>query len=190
MSDEIPVMLFRNNIEFSDWLENNCAKATAIWLRIAKKNSGIKSVSYAEAVEVALCYGWIDGLVKKFDEFTYIQRFTPRRSNSGWSKINKLKALKLIKDGKMRPSGTEAIKAAKKNGKWANAYEPQSQITEPPDLIKALNQNKEAKRYYKTLNSINRYAILHRIQKSNTAEKRKNLIIKFVDMLGEKRKLY
>ncbi len=190
MSDELPVILFKNKNDLSDWLENNCTIATGIWLRFAKKSSGIKSVTYGEAVEVALCYGWIDGQVKKFDEYTYMQRFTPRRPKSGWSKINKVKALKLIKDGKMRPSGLESIKAAKKNGFWANAYEPQSQITEPPDLIKALNNNSEAKRYYKTLNSINRYAILHRIQKSETTKKRKNLIKKFIEMLEENRKLY
>jgi uncharacterized protein YdeI (YjbR/CyaY-like superfamily) len=188
--NELPVILFKNKSEFSDWLELNYSLTKGLWLRFAKKNSGIESVSYSEAVEASLCYGWIDGLVKKFDDFTYMQKFTPRRKKSGWSKINKNKALKLIKEGKMKPSGLAAIKEAKKNGNWENAYLPQSELTEPDDLLKALNKNKEAKNFYKTLNSINRYAILRRIQKANTKEKRKLLIEKFITMLNENRKLY
>jgi uncharacterized protein YdeI (YjbR/CyaY-like superfamily) len=190
MPDELPVILFKNKSELSGWLEINNSKTSGVWIRISKKNSGIKSVSYAEAVESALCYGWIDGQVKKYDEYTYMQRFTPRRNKSIWSKINKQKALKLIKEGKMKPSGLEAIKAAKKNGFWENAYEPQSQIKEPPDLLKALDKNIEANRFYKTINRVNRYAILHRIQKTGTKEKRMSLIKKFINMLEENRKLY
>jgi uncharacterized protein YdeI (YjbR/CyaY-like superfamily) len=187
---ELPVILFKSKKEFLKWLDVNYSRTDGIWMRIAKKNSGIESVSYAEAVEAALCYGWIDGHVKKFDEYTYIQKFTPRRKKSGWSKINKNKALKLIKDGKMKPSGLAAIKEAKKNGNWKNAYLPQSEITEPADLLKELEKNIEAKKFYKTLNSINRYAILRRIEKANTEEKRKLLIEKFITMLNENRKLY
>lgn len=187
---ELPVIIFKNKKEFIKWLDTNCTQTEGIWLRFAKKNSGIESVSYAEAVEASLCYGWIDGLVKKFDEYTYIQKFTPRRKKSGWSKINKNKALKLIKEGKMKPSGLAAIKEAKKNGNWKNAYLPQSELTEPYDLLKELNKNKEAKIFYKTLNSINRYAIIRGIQKANTKEKRKFIVEKFITMLNENRKLY
>lgn len=190
MPDEYPVIMFKNKSEFSGWLEFSHSKSNGVWIRLAKKNSGISSVSYLDAVEVALCYGWIDGHVKKFDEYTYMQKFTPRRAKSVWSKINKTKALRLIKEGKMKPSGLEAVKNARKNGNWANAYDPQSKITEPPDFINALNKNLEAKRFYKTLNSINRYAILHRIQKSGTTEKREKNIGKFIEMLEANRKLY
>jgi uncharacterized protein YdeI (YjbR/CyaY-like superfamily) len=190
MPVELPVILFKNKAGFISWLDDNNSKANGVWVRIAKKKSGVKSVTYAEAVEAALCYGWIDGQANKFDEYTYIQRFTPRRPKSGWSKINKLKALKLVREGKMRSSGMEAIKTAKKNGNWENAYESQSRIAEPDDFLKVLNKNKEAKKFYKTLNSVNRYAILHRLQKASSEEKRANAVMKFVKMLEENRKLY
>lgn len=122
MKDSLPVMLFATAGEWQNWLEEGHAN-DGIWIRIAKKGSGISSVSYDQALEVALCYGWIDGLKRRFDDSTWIQKFTPRRKYSNWSRINREKAERLINEGKMKPTGLEAIEAARKNGRWERAYE-------------------------------------------------------------------
>jgi uncharacterized protein YdeI (YjbR/CyaY-like superfamily) len=118
LHDEYPVKQFKNALAFEKWLAKNHKKENGIWIKIAKANTGIATVSYMEAIDVALCYGWIDGLRRSADENYYVQKFTPRRSNSQWSAINKHKVARLIKEGKMQPAGLEAIEAARKNGQW------------------------------------------------------------------------
>ncbi|WP_050739228.1 YdeI/OmpD-associated family protein [Acetobacterium bakii] len=127
-SNELPIMFFVDQKSFEKWLEDNHVTSPGIWLQIAKKNSGIVSVSYAEALESALCYGWVDSQKEKFDEKMYLQRFTPRRAKSIWSKVNKEKAEGLIKNGRMKPAGFKAIEAAIKSGYWENAYGSQSKF--------------------------------------------------------------
>ena len=190
MDPNLPILSFESKTDFIDWLEINNKQFTGIWIQIGKKNSGLKSVTYDEAVEASLCFGWIDGIKKAYDEKTFIQYFTPRRPKSIWSLINKEKAIGLIEQGEMRLSGFAAIEVAKNNGMWANAYEPQSTISIPHDLEQEFQNNKAAARFFKTLDSQNRYAILHRIQKTKTEDKRYELIQKFITMLEENKKLY
>ncbi|MDP4271509.1 MAG: YdeI/OmpD-associated family protein [Bacteroidota bacterium] len=189
MPKDLPVILFENKEQFAEWLES-IPGDDGIWIQFAKKDSGVQTLTYEEAVEVALCYGWIDGQKKKYDHLTYILRFTPRRAKSGWSLRNKEKALQLIEEGKIRPSGLAAIEQAKQNGTWDNAYEPQSTIAIPPDLEAELVQCPEARQFFESLNSVNRYAILHRIQTAKSPELRTKKIEQFMEMLINKKKIY
>jgi len=187
---ELPTILFENQPAFEDWLKNNAASSAGVWIRLAKKGSGVASVSYDEAVESALCYGWIDSQAKSYDERTWIQKFTPRGKRSIWSKINTEKAEALIAAGRMTPAGLKAIEAAKQNGNWDNAYAPQSVASLPEDFIAALEQNANAKAFFDTLNSQNRYAILFRIQNAKKPETRANRILQFIAMLEKGEKIY
>lgn len=187
--DDTPLILFETKADWANWIELN-QQASAIWIRIAKKKTGIKSIYYEDALEVALCYGWIDGIRKKYDEVSFIQRFTPRKPKSLWSKKNKNTVLRLIVDGKMKPSGLATIEVAKKNGMWDNAYESQSNIIVPDDFKEELAKSKEAELFFNKLNRMNRYAILHRIEKTRTNKQRADLIEEFVAMLDNRKKLY
>ena len=142
--NDIPVMLFKSQKEWTAWLDKNQAKSAGVWLQIAKKTSDLKSVSYAEALEAALCYDWIDGQKKGLDESAWLQKFTPRGSRSIWSKINREKAEELIKNGRMKPAGLAAIEQAKQSGQWAAAYDSHRTVTVPDDLQAALKQNSKA----------------------------------------------
>ncbi|WML50163.1 YdeI/OmpD-associated family protein [Neobacillus sp. PS3-34] len=159
-------------------------------MQIAKKKSGVVSVSYEEALESALCYGWIDSQKETFDEKTWLQRFTPRGSKTIWSKVNKEKAELFIKNGRMKPSGMKAIEIAKQNGQWDGAYEPQSSATIPEDFENELNKNSIAKAFFKTLDSRNRYAILFRIKSAKKQETRMKRIQQFIMMLEKGEKIY
>src|SRR5262249_19978198 len=161
---ELPVMLFEHQQGWAAWLDKNHAASSGVWLRIAKKASGIKSVSYDEAVEEALCYGWIDGQKKSYDESSWLQKFTPRGIKSIWSKINRGKAEKIIKNRQMKQAGREAVERAKKDGRWDAAYDSHSTAAVPGDFQAELDKNSKAKAFFATLNSQNRYAILFRIQ--------------------------
>ena len=187
---DLPIMQFKRQKDWTTWLEKNHATSGAIWLRIAKASSGITLVSYSEAVEVALCYGWIDGQAKSYDEATWLQKFTLRGQRSIWSKINREKVKELIRNGQMKPAGLEAVQRAKQNGRWKAAYDSPSKASVPSDLQAALNQNKKAKAFFATLNSQNRYAILHRIQTAKKAETRAKRIEQFTLMLEKHEKLY
>jgi uncharacterized protein YdeI (YjbR/CyaY-like superfamily) len=187
--DDTPIILFETRACWADWIELN-PQASAIWVRIAKKKTGIKSIYYEDALEVALCYGWIDGIRKKYDEVSFIQRFTPRKSKSLWSKKNKNAVQQLMLEGKMKASGLATIEAARKNGMWDNAYESQSNIIAPDDFKKELAKSKEAEIFFNKLNRMNRYAILHRIEKTKTNKQRTDLIEEFVAMLSDRKKLY
>ncbi len=183
-------MLFKTQNDWQSWLSKNHAKSPGIWLRIAKKGAGVKSVSYDEAVEAALCYGWIDGQKKAYDESTWLQKFMPRGPKSIWSKINREKAQALINSGKMKPAGLKAVESAKQDGRWDAAYESQSRAVVPPDLQKELNKNAKAKAFFATLNSVNRYAILFRIHNAKKAETRAQRIQAFVRMLEKHERIY
>ena len=189
MEDNLAVIHFENAQEWSEWLENHIDEKE-VWVRIAKKGSGLTSVSYQQAVDAGLCYGWIDGQKRKYDEVSYIQRFTPRRPNSNWSKINRDKALQFIKEGKMKPAGFAAIENAKKSGAWNNVYDPQSTIEIPDDFQKLLSKNEKAKVFFDTLNKTNRYAILYRIKTAKKPKTREKRIRQFIEMLNKKEKIY
>ena len=187
--DGLPVVLFETMELWAAWLDQNSG-TTGIWVRLAKKNSGVKSIDYFQALEVALCYGWIDGIKKTWDDVSWIQRFTPRKPASKWSKINKEKVLKLIEDGKMKPSGLAVIEISKKKGTWDNAYESQKNTKIPDDLQSELDKNPEAAEFFSSLKSVNRYAIIYRLQTARTPELRAKKLAQFVEMLIKKEKIY
>ena len=182
------IRLFKSKQAWAAWLEKNHRTSTGLWLRLAKKSSDLSSVTYKEALEVALCYGWIDGQKKPESEAAWLQRFLPRGSKSLWSKINREKVLALIEGGEMKPAGLEAIETAKKNGQWEAAYDSPSAATVPRDLQAALNANSHAKAFFEKIDRANRYAILWRIQTAKKPETRARKIEQFIAMLerGEK----
>ena len=182
--------LFKSKQDWAAWLDKNHRKSAGLWLRMAKKDSGLRSVSYREALEVALCYGWIDGQKRPENEQTWLQRFVPRSSRSIWSKINREKVLALIASGEMKTAGLEAIENATKNGRWDAAYDSPRGATVPADLQKALNANPRAAAFFKTLDRANRYAVLWRIQTVKKAETRVRKIEQFIAMLERKEKIH
>jgi uncharacterized protein YdeI (YjbR/CyaY-like superfamily) len=181
--DGRPIELFRDRTSWEGWLDENHAASQGVWLRLAKKSSKSTSVSYAEAVEVALCYGWIDGQSKGEDEDYSLQRFTPRAKRSGWSKINRERALDLIQAGRMRPPGLEEIERAQQDGRWDAAYDSPRTMKVPPDLQVALEHDPQAKAAFESLDSRNRYAILFRLQTAKKPETRARRIKQFIGML-------
>jgi uncharacterized protein YdeI (YjbR/CyaY-like superfamily) len=185
-----PVLPFASRAEWDAWLASEHETSSGVWLKFARKGSGIESVSYPEAVEVALCYGWIDGQSKGLDEDYWLQRFTPRTARSRWSKLNRAKATKLIEGGEMKSAGLREVERAKADGRWDAAYNAPSTATVPDDLRQELERNRAAREFFDTLDSRNRYAILHRIQDAKRPETRARRIAKFVEMLSEGQKLY
>jgi uncharacterized protein YdeI (YjbR/CyaY-like superfamily) len=181
---------FESREAWDQWLAKHHATTADVWLKIAKKASGIASVSYDEAVEVALCYGWIDGQMRSLDTDFYVQRFTPRAQRSKWSKLNRERATKLIDAGAMKPAGLREVERAKADGRWDAAYDAPSTATVPDDLREALARNRRAEEFFATLDSRNRYAILHRIQDAKKPETRQRRIEQFVATLAEGKKLY
>ena len=186
--DAASIRLFKSKQDWAAWLDKNHRTSTGLWLRLAKKSSDLTSITYKEALEVALCYGWIDGQKKPESDAAWLQRFLPRGSKSLWSKINREKALALIASGEMKPAGLEAIESAKKNGQWEAAYDSPSRASVPPDLQAALDANPRAKAFFETIDRANRYAVLWRIQTVKKAETRTRKIEQFIAMLerGEK----
>ncbi len=189
-TDNLPIMEFESQQAWAAWLKEYHAEARGIWLKIAKKETGIISVSYAEALESAICYGWIDGQKASFDDQYWLQKFTPRGPRSIWSKVNCDKAMILIVEGKMEPAGLRQVERAKADRRWDQAYASQSKITVPDDLQNELDKNPQAKEFFSTLDSGNRYAILWRIQTAKKAETRSARIQKFVEMLSRHEKLH
>jgi uncharacterized protein YdeI (YjbR/CyaY-like superfamily) len=180
---ELSVLPFESQQEFADWLAKHHDHSDGIWLKLSKKGAYISSVTYDEAVETALCYGWIDGQKKGFDEKFWLQKFTPRRSKSIWSKINREKAEKLIASGQMQPAGLAAVKLAKQDGRWEAAYDSQGTITIPDDFKSGLETNPKAKDFFESLTSAKRYSFLFRIQTAKKPETRQKRIRQFVEML-------
>ncbi|HKB49913.1 MAG TPA: YdeI/OmpD-associated family protein [Solirubrobacterales bacterium] len=186
--DELPIMLFAAPAELEAWLEREHASSAGLWLKIAKKGSGVTSVSYAEALEAALCFGWIDSQKRGLDEKHFLQRFTPRRPRGRWSRINREKAEELIAAGRMQPAGLTQVEAAKADGRWDAAYEGQRTAEVPPDLQRELERNAVAREFFATLDSANRYAIVYRLEEAKKQETRQRRLRKFIGMLerGEK----
>lgn len=189
-SDGLPVMLFETQTDFEAWLDEHHASSSGAWLRLAKKASGLRSLSYAEAVEAGLCFGWIDGQKKGYDERSWLQRFTPRGPQSIWSKVNRAKVEALIAAGGVRPAGLAAVERARQNGRWDAAYDPASTATVPEDLQAALDASDRADAFFKTLSGANRYALLFRIQTAKKPETRARRIQEFIAMLERGEKLY
>ena len=181
--DSDPVHDFVNQKAWEKWLAENHRASSGIWMRLAKKASGIPSITYAEALESALCYGWIDGLKRPHSDTAWLQRFTPRRSRSLWSQINRDKALALIESKRMEAAGLEEIERARRDGRWESAYGSQSALKTDPEFQKALNKNPRAKKFFETISAANRYAILWRIQTAKRAETRERRISEYVAML-------
>ena len=176
-------LTFASQAEWESWLGQNGGTSTGAWLRLAKKGAGQRTVTYEEAVESALCHGWIDGQKKAESEQYWLQRFTPRSAKSIWSKLNKDKAEALIVAGRMRRAGLREIEKAKQDGRWEAAYTSASNAIVPDDLQAALDANPKAAKFFATLNSRNRYAILFRIQNARKPETRARKIAEFIDML-------
>ncbi|MBA2331792.1 MAG: YdeI/OmpD-associated family protein [Actinobacteria bacterium] len=186
---ELPILSFAAQADWEAWLEAH-ADSDGVWVKLAKKGSGIPSVTYAEGVEVALCYGWIDGQMRGLDESYYLQRFTPRRARSVWSKLNRTRAEALIASGAMRPGGLREVERAKADGRWDAAYDSPSTAVVPDDLQHALDGNDAARAAFEGLDATNRYATLHRLQLVKKPETRVTNIEKFVAMLAAGDKLY
>ena len=189
-TDPTEMVSFADADEWSAWLASRHQSSRAVWLKIAKKASNTTSITYAEALEVALAWGWIDGQKGTLDDAWWLQKFTPRGSRSMWSKINREKAIALIAAGKMMPSGLAEVERAKKDGRWDRAYESQSRATSPEDLENALAKNPRAKKFFATLDARNRYAVLFRVQHAKKAETRARRIAQFVEMLAQGEKFH
>jgi uncharacterized protein YdeI (YjbR/CyaY-like superfamily) len=188
MADELPILLFATPPDLEEWLEENHERPEGFWLKVAKKGSGEQSVTYAEALELALCFGWIDSQKRGLDEKFFLQRFTPRRPRGRWSRINRDKVEELLAAEVMRPAGLAEVEAAKADGRWEAAYEGQRTAKIPEDLQREFDTNEAARAFFATLDSANRYAIVYRLNEAKKPETRARRLRKFVAMLerGEK----
>lgn len=181
---------FKNPGELERWLKKHHETETELWVRMYKKASGIPSIDWQQCVEVVLCWGWIDGIRRSLDEVSFIQRFTPRRAKSIWSKKNCALVERLIAEGRMQPSGLAHVEAAKKDGRWDRAYESPASMEVPADFLAALKKNAAAKKFYATLNRQNLYAIYHRLHTARTEETRKRRIAAMVAQLAEGKRFH
>jgi uncharacterized protein YdeI (YjbR/CyaY-like superfamily) len=184
------IVEFATQRAWERWLEGHHATASSVWIRVAKKGSGIRSVTRDEAVESALCYGWIDGQARSLDERTFLQRFSPRRARSPWSLINRDRAVELTRIGRMRPAGLEEIERAKRDGRWDAAYAGQRTATVPEDLARELDARPAARAFFEALDARNRYLIVHGIDGAKKPETRARRIDRFVAMLEAGEKVY
>lgn len=189
-SDSLPVISFESGAAWESWLATEHASSAGVWLKIAKKGSSSQTISYADALAVALCFGWIDGQKGKLDDDFWLQRFTPRKPGSRWSRINTDRAAELIESGRMRPAGQAEVDRAKADGRWAAAYESSSAITVPDDLAAELGRNDAARAFFETLSGANRYAILYRVTTARRPETRAQRIATYVAMLARHETLY
>jgi uncharacterized protein YdeI (YjbR/CyaY-like superfamily) len=183
--DNYPIVSCETQKDWRDWLEQNYDSVKGIWLRLNKKNSGITLIFYDEALDEALCYGWIDGQLKSLDEKAYLQKFTPRRTKSPWSKRNIDHIARLTKEGRMRPSGLREAEAAKADGRWDKAYDPGSSMTMPEDFLKELSKDKKSLDFFNTLNKSNTYAIAWRLQTAKKPETREKRMKEILDMMAK-----
>jgi uncharacterized protein YdeI (YjbR/CyaY-like superfamily) len=188
--DDKPILSFRDKKAWLKWLDRNHAKSSGIWLRLAKKGTGVKSVTRDESLDVALCYGWIDGMAKSEGDEYWLQKYTPRTKRSIWSKRNREIVQRLIESGEMQPAGLAEIERAKADGRWDAAYDSPKNMAVPEDLEKALSRNKKARASFESLDSRNRFAILFRIHTAKKAETREKRIGQFIEMLARNEKIY
>jgi uncharacterized protein YdeI (YjbR/CyaY-like superfamily) len=179
----LPVLSFADAAAMEAWLERHGADSAGFWLRLFRKGSGVASVGKAEAVDSALCHGWIDGLMNPCDGTSWLIRCTPRRPRSKWSAINRERVEALIAEGRMRPAGLAEVEAAKADGRWADAYPPHSRAEPPPDLQAALDASPKAAAFFATLKGANRYALIYRVLDAKRPETRAKRIAGFVAML-------
>jgi uncharacterized protein YdeI (YjbR/CyaY-like superfamily) len=189
-TDELPVMSFESTDAWDSWLAAHHADSPGLWLKIAKKGAAGATISYSDALDVALCHGWIDGQKGRYDDDYWLQRFTPRKPASKWSKINTERVAALTASGRMRPAGLREVERAQADGRWEQAYESQSRIAVPEDLARALAANERARAFFATLDSANRYAILYRISAAKRPETRAKRIDTYVAMLSEHKKIH
>ena len=189
-TDALPVMSFESTDAWDAWLAAHHAGSPGLWLKIAKKGAAGRTISYSEALDVALCHGWIDGQKGRYDDDYWLQRFTPRKPSSKWSKINTERVAALTASGRMRPAGLREVERAQADGRWEQAYESQSRVTVPEDLARALAANERARAFFATLDSANRYAILYRIGAAKKPETRAKRIDTYVAMLSEHKKIH
>lgn len=187
--DTLPILPFRNQEDWTEWLHTHHSAWPGVWLRLAKKGSGIESVSYAEALEAALCYGWIDGQKRRGHDKTWIQKFTPRAKKSIWSKINRGKALALIEAGRMHTAGLREVERAQQDGRWDRAYDSPAAAAVPDDFQAALDRNARAKAHFVKLDRANRFAFLFRVQTARP-QARARKIQELIRMLEEKQKFH
>lgn len=190
MALEQETLRFDGQDDFRAWIEENQDSSPGIWLVLAKRGSGQTTVTYAEALDVALAYGWIDGQAKRVDDATYVQKFTPRRARSPWSLRNVRTAEAMIADGRMRPRGLAEVERARADGRWERAYEGPKTAEPHPDFVVALEKNPEAAAFFETLNSQNRFAVYYRIQDAKRPETRARRIEQFVERLARREKFY
>ena len=186
----LPILYFESQADWEAWLEEHQNDSQGLWLKISKKGSGFDSLSYTEALDSAICYGWIDSQKGALDDDFWLQRFTPRGSRSKWSQRNRAIADQMIRQGRMQPAGLREVELAKQDGRWDAAYASQSKITVPDDFQAELDKNPVAKEFFTTLNSVNRYAILYRLQDAEKPETRLRRMEKFISMLNEHQTIY
>ena len=186
----IPILLFETSSDFLDWLAQQPKDATGAWLRFAKKGAEFSTLTKAEAIDGALCHGWIDGQLDKYDAASWLIRFTPRKARSKWSQVNRTRAFELIAEGRMTARGLTEVEAAKADGRWDAAYAPASKAEVPPDLQEALNGNPRAAAFFATLTGANRYAIVYRIQAVKRAETRASKITEYIAMLERRETIH
>jgi uncharacterized protein YdeI (YjbR/CyaY-like superfamily) len=188
---ETPIISFASSVQWKEWLALNYSQSNhGIWLRIFKKDSGEATITYDEALDEALCFGWIDGQKKTYDEKSWLQKYTPRRSKSIWSKRNKTRVAQLIEEKRMQPPGLKEIETAKKDGRWDKAYDSPSQMEVPADFLSILKNDQQAYEFFKTLNKANTYAIAWRLEtakKPATRQKRMQILLK---MMKQRQKLH
>lgn len=189
-AQELPVRRFASRAAWEKWLAANHERSPGLWIEFAKKGSGLASVTYAEAVEVALCHGWIDSQAKPLDEKRYRQRFTPRRPRSRWSQRNRAAVERLLAEGRLAPAGRREMEAAKRDGRWAAAYASPRTITVPPDLRARLSRSPKARRAFEGLDGANRYAILYRLHDAKKVETRQRRLEQFVRMLEAGKRIH
>ncbi|WP_066809755.1 YdeI/OmpD-associated family protein [Sphingomonas asaccharolytica] len=178
----LPVLDFADTEAWETWLATHGGKAAGVWLKIAKAGNAASSLTKAQAIDGALCHGWIDGQIDKWDQAWFLTRFTPRKRTSKWSENNRKRAEQLVADGRVAPAGLTEIEAAKADGRWDTAYAPASTAAEPEDLRAALDAEPAARTFFDTLTGVNRYAILYRVQTAKKPETRAARIAKFVEM--------
>lgn len=187
---DLSVVHFEKAGVLNDWLEKNHMDSSGIWLRIFKKNSGVLSLNYDQALDEALCFGWIDGQVKSYDDQSYIQKFTPRRARSMWSKRNIEHVKRLENEGRMRPSGMREAEAAKTDGRWGSSYDSPSNMTIPEDFLNELSKDPEAAEFFNKLNKANKYAIAWRLQTAKKPETRAKRMMAIIEMLSKGKKFH
>lgn len=186
---DIPIMACQDAATWEGWVRDNYTDQKGIWLKIAKKNSGIKSVTPLDALDICLCYGWIDGQRRSYDENYYLQKYTPRRKKSLWSQVNIGKIEALTAAGRMKQPGIEAVNEAKADGRWAAAYASQREASEPEDLLTALATNSRAKDFYETLTRAEKYSVLWRLMTAKTPQIRATRLHKMIDLLEQEQKV-